>query len=187
MSLVLALALSLAAAPPTLPKGAKEKLSKLKLTLTAPATLEAAPVGKNAAMEYDLAFKSPDKKFEVRVSLRPTQPPPKPPPGAKNVVTVPEENVFPALVQATLMNLAAGGEPPNVKAFSEQSLKREFKADQGFTAFVDPKAPGWSSHAHCMMYALRGAGRGEVYVFFLFDDFEEVKGAVLEAFHLVSF
>ncbi|MFZ5442784.1 MAG: hypothetical protein ACOZQL_22440 [Myxococcota bacterium] len=184
MTLALAsLAVLLAAAPP---KAAADKLSKLHLAWNAPTSLKEAPVSKNEAMEYDVALRSPDKKFEVRVSLRPAVPPSKPAPGTKEV-RVPDENVFPALVQATLLNLSAGGAAPNLKPFSPKTLTKEFAAEQGFTAYVDPKAEGWNAYAHCMMYALRRAGRGEVYVFFLFDDFEEVKGPVLEAFHLVKF
>lgn len=167
--LVLMAALSLAAPP----KAAQDKLAKLRLAFDPAASLADAPVGKNGAMEYDLALRTADRKVEVRIALRPHAAKKGPGPLADEV-------------RATLSRLAAGG-TVNLKPFTERTLGREFGASEGFTTFVEPKAAGWTDYAHCMMYALRAAGRGDVYVFFLFDDFEASKGPLLQSFHIVKF
>lgn len=172
--LALALALSLTAAPP---KALQDKFSKLGLAWNPPSSFKDAPAGKTGALPWDLALRSPDKKFEVRVVLRPT---------GKATPDAGSDDLS-AQVKATLLTLSAGGQQPTLKPFSAKTLAKEFAADQGVTAYIDPKLEGWSSYTHCMMYALRSIGRGEVWVYFLFDDFEEVKGPVLEAFHLVKF
>jgi hypothetical protein len=184
--------LLLAAAPPTPSapsneKTFKELLTKAKVAWTTPPPgLKEVPIEANGAMSYDYALRDAAKTLEVRVAVRLPQPPPPADPKSK-VVRVPDENVFPALVQATMLNLSNGEASQPPKPFSAKAVSMEFNADSGFTTFVEPKAAGWNSFKNCMFFAIRKAGAAEVYVFFLFDDFPAVEGAIRATFHLVKF
>lgn len=186
--LALPLAALLAAAPPapaSNEKPFKDLTAKAKVTFTAPSGFKEAPIEKNGAMSYDFALRDPTKALEIRIAIRLPAPPAKEPPGTKTV-RVADENVFPSLVQATLLNLS-NGEAAAPKPFTPKALSADFNAEAGFTAFIAPKAAGWNSYQNCMMYAVRKAGAAEVYVFFLFDDFPTVEGMVRNAFHVVKF
>jgi hypothetical protein len=180
----LALALLLAA-PGSTEKAFSELVTKARLTFTRPAGFAEVPIEANRQMNYDLALRDPTKALEIRIAVRLPQPPAKQ--EGPKTTSVPDESVFPALVQATLLNLSAGGEVKPPKAFSARAVQSEFNADAGFTSFVEPKVPGWNGWKSCMMYALRKAGAGEVYVFFLFDDYAAVEKLVRDAFHVVKF
>ncbi|MFT3709673.1 MAG: hypothetical protein QM817_18760 [Archangium sp.] len=188
--LATAAALLILAAPPTPKsneKAFKELLSKAKVVWTTPPPgLKEVPIEANRAMNYDYALRDDAKTLEVRIAVRLPQPPPPADPKSKTVM-VPEENVFPALVQATMLNLSNGEAAQQPKAFSQKAVSMEFNADSGFTTFVEPRAEGWTAFKNCMFFAIRKAGAAEVYVFFLFDDFPSVEGAIRATFHLVKF
>ncbi|MBL8911379.1 MAG: hypothetical protein JNM17_11860 [Archangium sp.] len=175
------------AAPASNEKAFKELLARAKVTYTAPSGFKEVPIEKNGAMSYEFAVRDPQKTLEIRIAVRlPSPPPPPDKPGTRSV-RIPDENVFPGLVQATMLNLSNGEASQAPKAFSPTAVKNEFNADSGFTSFVESKAAGWNSFKNCMLYAVRKAGAAEVYVFFLFDDFPTVEGAVRNAFHVVKF
>lgn len=185
--LALPLAVLFAAAPPASnEKAFKDLAARAKVTFTAPSGFKEAPIEKNGAMSYDFALRDPTRALEIRIAIRLPTPPAKEPPGTKTV-RVSDENVFPSLVQATLLNLSNGEAAGAPKPFSPKALAADFNAEAGFTSFIEPKAAGWNSYKNCMMYAVRKAGAAEVYVFFLFDDFPTVEGMVRNAFHVVKF
>ena len=50
-----------------------------------------------------------------------------------------------------------------------QQLQEEFNADWGAIAFFQPKKE-FSTKEHCKMVAIHAEGKGNVYIFYLFDD-----------------
>ena len=57
----------------------------------------------------------------------------------------------------------------SIHSMKTTQLKEDFNADWGAIAFFKPKLE-FSDKQHCKMVAVHAEGKGNIYIFYLFDD-----------------
>lgn len=137
-----------------------EKLAIIDATISTPldSDYKNTQVLKDAFQNYDFAIKSRKEKLEIRYFIE--------------AIEEDQRPFFHPHLRFTrfLMHLAGNGENSILALHdvSESDLQNEFQADWGKVAFFQPKE-GFRSAVHCKLLCLYKAGKGMVYVLFLFD------------------
>ena len=99
-----------------------------------------APV-KNRQMNWELAYRHPSKKFEVRYAIRPMDNHLKEYKKAEATKNPGDINIHPnkwfkSTFEATVLNIS-GGQLPEYGIFDKNAVKSEFNADWGATITVN--------------------------------------------------
>jgi len=145
----------------------------------------------NDQMNYEYAIKYPDKKFEIRYSIRPLG-------GMIDLYKDNEKNkksgdafmdpnkLYTASFQAIAMNIS-GGRFGGSKEFEKNSVQKEFNADWGATTFVEAGKSFGQDYKYCMMIAIHKDDCADAYIFFMTDDKEHLMELVMPAFYSLKF
>ena len=153
----------------------------------------------NDAMKYDYAIRDAQNKYEVRYALRPI---PKEMfeqyrnrvanHGTNGVGVDPNSNLyFKAEYLAIMFNISDSHSlnsfKQSAKEFNSEAVKAEFGADSGVTSFIPYMTPQFAQYKHCLMVGLHKTNLGQFYIFFLFNNPEDAKTMVADAFHFLKF
>ncbi len=112
----------------------------------------------NSLQAYELAILHRKQKVEIRYVVEP----------------LPEDTSqdIPHIFFAKkAINIAANTDDSvlSIHTMKTQQLQEDFNADWGAIAFFQPKLE-FSTKAHCKMVAVHAEGKGNLYIFYLFDD-----------------
>ncbi len=135
-------------------------------------------------VNYYYAIKHSKKKLEIRYSLYPYEKAVK----EKDHVEIGSDAMYKEFTFTVLVNIA--GEDKNILKsveFDKAAVKQEFNADWGSTSIVKPGTGFGEGYKYVMITSLYKSGSGYVYVTFLFDDYKEIQGEFLLAFHSAWF
>lgn len=177
-------------ASPGLPKTFTDLLSRADMVFDSPDTLISTPVIYNRASGYEYAIKYPDKNFEIRYAVRPTdnlwreyeQ-------NIKNIkkgdINTNPDSTFLSAFQTIILNVS--GKLPDITEFDRAAVKNEFNADWGGTVVVEPRKEFGQNYKYCMIVALHKSRKGDAYIFFLSDSTDGFNGMVVKAFHALRF
>jgi len=166
-------------------------LTRANMIFVAPDSLMPALIIENRSMPYDYALKYPDKKFEIRYAVRPTDSVWREyeqydyNPYATNKVVNPDSAYLSAF-QTVILN-CSGGESPKVTEFQKEAVNAEFGADWGGTVFIHPRMEFGQSYKYCMIVAIHKNRAGDAYIFYLSDSQDGFSEAVAPAFHSLKF
>lgn len=142
------------------------KLDKVQVDFFVPVEIDYKDVFVKKEAEkfqtYDFAIRSRKEKLEIRYLIHPTE--------DNDLAFLPPAANF----MRILTHLASNDEEHliAVHSMSSENLKN-FGADWGKEAVFTPKAI-FSEEKHCKMLMLHKEGRGNIYIFFLFDEASEV-------------
>ena len=112
----------------------------------------------NSIQAYEFAIQHRKQKVEIRYVVE--------------AVPAKESNDIPHIFFANkAINVAANTDDSvlSIHTMKTQQLQEEFNADWGAIAFFQPKKE-FSTKEHCKMVAIHAEGKGNVYIFYLFDD-----------------
>ena len=157
----------------------------------APKTLVPTAIIYNHAMSYEYALKYPDKNFEIRYAVRPSDNLWKEymaaqKSKAKSAVNINPDSTYQSAFQTIIAN-ASNGEFPKITEFQKEAVKREFNADWGGTVIIHPRKEFGQDYKYCMIIALHRSHAGDAYIFFLADKQEGFNDLVAPAFHSLLF
>lgn len=173
------------------PKSFADLLTESKMVFQMPNGLVETVTVDNDQMNYEFAIQYPDKKFEIRYSIRPLI-------GLIDKNKVNEKNKKPGDIfidpnnfyltsfQAIAMNIS-GGRFGGSKEFDKNSVQKEFNADWGMTTFVEAGKSFGQDYKYCMMMAIHKNDCADAYIFFMTDDKEHLMELAMPAFHSLKF
>lgn len=156
-----------------------------------PNGLVEATIVDNDQMHYEFAIKYPDKKFEIRYSIRPLR-------GMIDQYKENEKNkkagdvfldpnkFYSSSFQAVAINIS-GGRFGGKKEFDKSSVQKEFNADWGATTFVETGKAFGQGYKYCMMVAIHKDDCADAYIFFMTDDKEHLMELAMPAFYSLKF
>jgi hypothetical protein len=136
-------------------------LQQMELELLLPVETSVKPlrIHENPFQSYQIAFRLPEEKLEMRACLYPSQ-------EAYSELEAPH-------LRAGRAATSVGRNDPeaviSLFRLSDSYLWEHFGADWGVEYYLEPK-PGFSRHRYCKLLSLHKAGAGTVLIFFLFDD-----------------
>ncbi|OFZ67188.1 MAG: hypothetical protein A3D92_16250 [Bacteroidetes bacterium RIFCSPHIGHO2_02_FULL_44_7] len=145
----------------------------------------------NRQMNWEASYRHPEKKFEIRIALRPMD-------VAlaeyeHNMKTKEEGDIFidpnkwyESTLQATILNIS-GGELPDYAVFGSEAVKQEFNADWGATVMVPTGEEFSFGYTYCLLVTIHKNNIGDAYVFYMLDDPEMVGQELDAVFHLLYF
>jgi hypothetical protein len=172
-------------------KSFADLLSESKMVFQMPNGLvETSPID-NTQMIYEFAIKYPDKKFEIRYSIRPlgvmidqykeNEKNKKP-----GDIFVNPNKFYSTLFQAIAMNISCGRFGDS-KVFDKNSVQDEFNADWGATTFVEAAKSFGQDYKYCMMIAIHKDDCADAYIFFMTDDKDHLMELAMPAFYSLKF
>jgi len=177
--------------PEDLPKSFTDLLSRADMMFEAPKTLVSTPVVFNKAMAYEYALKYPDKNFEIRYAVRPSDnlwreyehAEKNKKPGSVNVNP---DSMYLAAFQSVITN-TTNNEYPKITEFQKEAVKAEFNADWGGTVVIHPRKEFGQDYKFCMIVAIHKSHAGDAYIFYLSDTDDGFNDRVAPAFHSLLF
>ncbi len=174
-----------------LPKDFKKLLERASLTFIETEGMVETKIISNRQMEYEYAVKYPDKRFEVRYSIRPLDEhlrvyKEKLKNKQEGDVILDPNNYYSSLLQATILNIS-GGELPEITEFGKKPVKSEFNADWGATAFVEVGKEFGQNYKYCMVVAIHKKNCGDAYFFYLSDEKRNFDQLMRPPFHSLKF
>jgi len=177
--------------PVSLPKAFTDLLSRADMMFEAPDSLLPAKIIENKSMTYEYAIKYPDKNFEVRYAVRPSDHLWKEFELAektrkKGDINTNPDSAYLSLFQTVILN-CSGGEFREITAFEKAAVKSEFNADWGGTVFFHPRKEFGQQYKYCMVVALHKSRAGDAFIFYLSDTRDNFNDLVLPAFHSLRF
>ncbi len=140
-----------------------------------PRGFTAVPVVANGDVAYDYAVRSLTRKLEIRYRVIPAQEKGQPIPLELMVITMG-------------LNISHGKRITPAE-YAAADVRAEFHADTGWTGVVTLDSDFGKGYQWCLMSAIEKLGRGRAFVFFLYDnpdDLTEVFGTN-DAFHSLTF
>ena len=136
-------------------------LQQMEMEWSLPAEVAIKPlrVRGNPFQSYQLAFRLPGEKLEMRVRLYPSE------------EHYPELEAPHLRAGRAATSVGRNDKDAIISQFhlSDSYLWKHFRADWGVEYYLEPK-PGFSTHRHCKLLVLHRAGAGTALIFFLFDD-----------------
>lgn len=176
-----------------LPGKFKKLMKRADMVFTTPPGYTKIKPIANRQMNYEFALKKSGLRFEVRFAVRPldkmlaeyTAWKKNPPEGSSHVDP---NNLFRTLFQVTLMNICGGQlMTPDISVFEEEAVNREFNADWGATAVVQPGTEFGQEYKWCLAVALHRDNLGDAYIFYLADETSVLDELFMESFHAIRF
>jgi hypothetical protein len=174
-----------------MPEAAQEMLDRAQLTLVVPEHLQSSePIG-NRQMNWEFAYKHPEKKFEVRYAIRPLdtqvaayeefQRNKK-----EGEIMIDPNNWYSSVFDATILNIS-GGQLPEATEFGTNAVKREFNADWGATVLTETGDEFGQGYRYALVVSLHKDNVADVYVFYMGDDKEVIIEQMDLIFHALKF
>lgn len=166
-------------------------LTEAGMVLQLPDGMVNSEIVNNDQMNYEHAVKYPDKKFEIRYSIRPL----------RDRIERYKENeknkkpgetfndpnkMYAASFTAVAYNIS-GGKFKGSKEFDKNAVKNEFNADWGAMTFVETGTSFGLGYKYCMMLAIHKDDCADAYIFFMTDDKENLMEWVIPVFHSLKF
>ena len=174
-----------------LPQEFKKLLKRAKMSFTPPdGYSETAPI-KNKQMNWELAYKHPEKKFEVRYAIRPMdvllkEHKEKEAHKKEMEINIHPNNWYRSVFEMTVLNIS-GGLLPDYNAFPSKAVKKEFNADWGATAYLPVGEEFGQGYKYCLFIFIHKDDLGDGYVFFMGDDSETILQEAKSVFHCLKF
>lgn len=174
-----------------LPKEFTDLLIRAGLTFQKVSKLEVTKTIRNRQMNYEYAIKYPNKKFEIRYSIRPLDKIlsdylQKEKNKKKEDINIDPNKLYSSLFQATILNIS-GGQLPEITTFEKAAVKDEFNADWGATTFVVLEKEFGQDYKYCMIVAIHKDNFGDAYIFYLSDSKVGFNELVDPAFYSLRF
>lgn len=171
----------------------EEALQKGNLDFKMPGNFDTVSIISNPDMNYELALKSKTKDLEIRYSIRPLKErieqfeKREKDTAIKMSAGSHPNKMYPAVLLAVIMNTSGNHQQvPGFKSFPPEAVKKEFNADWGATTVYPLKSVFGKGYSNCMMVALHRDDQADVYIFYLFNNKEDVTAAI-PAFHAIRF
>jgi len=173
-----------------LPKTFSELLDRANMAFVNPDSLVSTPVLYNRACIYEYAVKYPDKNFEVRYCIRPSDNLWKEyelnkKSLKKGDIETNPDSTYLWKFETIISNIS--GSLPKITEFDKTSVKNEFNADWGGTVAFQPKGEFGQNYKYCMIIALHKSHQGDAYIFYLSDSPEGFNELMAPAFHSLKF
>jgi hypothetical protein len=168
----------------------EESLKSLGLVFNPPKDYQVVPPKENRDVKYDYALRHPTKKYEVRYALHLL------PKGAlekyqewskkkdKGGTIKTDPNLLPRFeFQAVAQNIAGEDRPVSVQQLKEA----EFGADAEQLTLTQTASEFAGDFKYCAIIGIQKKDWGQVYIFHLFDDFNDVKEEMNAAYFSLKF
>ena len=178
-------------APVSLPKTFTDLLSRADMIFESPDSLVSTRIFANRQMTYEYAIKYPDKNFELRYAVRPSDNLWKDYEQAeknkkKGDVNLSPDSIYISAFQTIILNIS-DGQLPKITEFEKDAVKNEFNADWGGTVALHPGKKFGQEYKYCMVVALHKSRKGDAYIFYLANTTEGFNELVAPAFHALRF
>jgi hypothetical protein len=144
-------------------------LIQCDMSLTIPDGFIECPVIPNKDMEYEYALKYPDVPFEIRYTIRPISYKFYPNDSVKAVMESQKQyrnTAYLILLKSIIMNLS-GGMGVQITEFDPATVRQEFHADWGATAFLQLNSDFGKEYDYCMIVAIHKKDVADAYYFYL--------------------
>ncbi|SDD86192.1 hypothetical protein [Niabella drilacis] len=158
-----------------------------------PENFDTLSVTANPDMNYELALKSKTRDLEIRYSIRPLkerieQFEKRAKDSASGMPAGAHPNkMYQTVLMAVIMNTSGNHQQvPGFKSFPPEAVKREFNADWGATTVYPLKSAFGKGYSNCMLVTLHRDNQADVYIFYLFNNKEDLPAA-MPAFHALKF
>lgn len=166
-------------------------LQRCGMSFTAPEGMEEPALLENRQMGYEYALRIPGKKFEARWAIRPLDThieEYKASLSDSNTIRVDPNKWYRSVMMATVLNIS-GGEMSEIGDFPPESVKREFGADWGATAFVPVGEEFGPGYDYVMAIAIHKDDQADAYIFFLMSEdlVEEAQVLMQPFFYALKF
>ncbi|WP_018627546.1 hypothetical protein [Niabella aurantiaca] len=171
----------------------EDLLQKGNLIFKIPDNFDTVSIIPNPDMNYELALKSKTKDLEIRYSIRPLKERIEQFEKRKKDTTIKmsagahPNKMYTAAFLAVIMNTSGNHQKmTGFKNFPPEAVKKEFNANWGATTVYPLKSIFGKGYGNCMTVTLHGDDQADVYIFYLFNNREDVT-AVMPAFHAIRF
>jgi hypothetical protein len=174
-----------------IPKAAQEMLDRAQLEFTVPEHLQPSEPVENRQMNWELAYRHPEKKFEVRYAIRPldtqvaayeefqrTK--------KEGDIMIDPNNWYSSLFDVTILNIS-GGQLPEATEFGTEAVKREFNADWGATVLTETGGEFGQGYRYALVVGIHNDNAADVYLFYMGDDKEVIIEQMDLVFHAMKF
>lgn len=135
--------------------------------------LAEVPVQDNDIFQYQRSYRSKDKLLELRIALRPLERLKIEYQDPHNAAPEPN-HIFPLIFDSLVGQLAKAGRMPS-REYTNEEAKQKFNADWAAAAVFDIEPEFSADYQQALLLALHRNNRGDAYLVFLFDDYDQVK------------
>lgn len=171
----------------------EDLLQKGSLNFKMPDNFDTISAVSNPDMNYELALKSKTKDLEIRYSIRPLKErieqfeQKQKDTSVKMFAGAHPNKIYPTVLLTVIMNTSGNHQQiPGSKSFPPEAVKKEFNADWGATTVYPLKSTFGKGYNNCMLVTLHRNDQADVYIFYLFNNKEDLAIA-LPAFHALKF
>ncbi|MGJ7031663.1 hypothetical protein [Niabella hirudinis] len=171
----------------------EDALRKGNLEFKMPDNFDTVPAIANPDMNYELALKSKTKDLEIRYAIRPLKDriddfeKRAKDSSVKTFAGSHPNKMYQATLMAVMMNTSGNRQQiPGFKSFSPEAVKQEFNAGWGATTAFPLKSVFGKGYSSCMLVTLHQDNQADVYIFYLFNNREDLTTAI-PAFHAIKF
>lgn len=172
-------------------KETQEMLDRAQLTFTVPEMLQPAEPIENRQMNWEFAYKHPEKKFEVRYAVRPMdtqlasyeefQKNKK-----EGDIMIHPNKLYTSMFDVTILNIS-GGMLPESTEFGKGAVKQEFNADWGATVLTEVGEEFGQGYTYALVVSIHKDNVADVYMFYMGDDPEVIMEQMDLIFHALKF
>ena len=151
-------------------------LAKCSVSFTFPKSFLPLGVRQNGDVEYDFAMKSKTDDIEIRYAIW-------------SFDQMQQRNdLYIGLLQTMSLNIS-GGKLAQANHFKHEDVTIEFNADDGLTCVVPNNSEFGQGYKFCMINVIHKENIGDVYIFFLYDDYKVLFPFLLDdkVFHALKF
>jgi len=151
-------------------------LAKCSVSFTFPKSFLPLGVRKNGDVEYDFAIKSKTNDVEIRYAIW-------------SFDQMQQRNdLYISLLQTMCLNIS-GGKLAQANHFKHEDVATEFNADDGLTCIIPTNSEFGQGYKFCMINVIHKENIGDVYIFFLYDDYKVLFPFLLDGkiFHALRF
>ena len=136
-------------------------------------------------VDYQYAIKHKKEKLEIRYSITPYVKPVK----ETNKVIIGSENLYKAFTLTVLMNIV-NGKKENIfsgEILDKTKAKSDFNADWVAIYVMKPESDFAKNYKYVHLLTLYKKNAGQVYIYYLFDDFKLAENQLMPMLKSVSF
>jgi hypothetical protein len=176
---------------PDLPKEFLQLLERASMKFDEPTGYKRINPIENNQMNYEIAYKHPTKRFEVRYAIRPMDNLLKEHQIREKSKNKGDINIHPnkwykSVFEATILNIS-GGQLPEYSIFDKEAVKREFNADWGATVGVTLEKEFGQGYKYCLVVFIHKDNLGDAFVFYLYDNKDLISEEMMPVFHNLKF
>jgi hypothetical protein len=153
-----------------------ELLTKCSLSFTFPNSCIPLKVKQNPDVYYHFAMMPKTKRIEIRYTIIPFD------------QMQHRNDLYESYLQTMCLNIT-NGKMTKVEHFKREDVSAEFNADDGLTCAVPLDSEFGQGYQYCMINVLHKDNLGDVYIFFLFDDYKVLPSILAndKIFHALKF